>query len=395
MVATTVKKPIATVRGYSVSESTVGEFDTLPEGRVDRAAKIIRGVKVLGLESVNTARLAGFPAALGDDILDMPYGYAEQALADAVPLYENARVFFDHPKTGIDSAGRRVTTLSERQFRSLVGRLVNVRFVPGSGLFADLEYLESEPLSAKLVEAAERMPEQIALSHRAYVHPVRLGDRVVVDRVLHVTSVDIVTENPGTTETLFESAPTMADPIMTPTPPVTEGAEGLPGAAAPAAVTDPKEALKAGTKAAINAVVDGEGTAADKGTKIVSLLEQLELGLAAIGGGSAAKPAAGADAGTKAAESANAEQLRLAMAKTGAVTVLETAGVRVTTARINMIASMPEADRASVLEQFKTLDGANVLESGTVPARSGGAGPAGAAPVAAFSHDGFLAGLKG
>ena len=50
--------------------------------RVDRAAGVIRGVKVLGLESKNGRT------------------YLAEALAQAVPLYEGAKVNVNHSKHG-------------------------------------------------------------------------------------------------------------------------------------------------------------------------------------------------------------------------------------------------------------------------------------------------------
>ncbi|HEY2838457.1 MAG TPA: hypothetical protein VGJ26_04885, partial [Pirellulales bacterium] len=49
--------------------------------RVDRAAGVIRGVKILGLESQNGR------------------SYLPEALAAAAPLYEGAKVNVNHPKS--------------------------------------------------------------------------------------------------------------------------------------------------------------------------------------------------------------------------------------------------------------------------------------------------------
>ena len=79
--------------------------------RVDRAAGRIRGVKVLGLESRNGRT------------------YLPEALAQAVPLYEGAKVNVNHPKGGPQSP---------RDYQDRIGAIRNVALRPGEGLFADL-----------------------------------------------------------------------------------------------------------------------------------------------------------------------------------------------------------------------------------------------------------------
>lgn len=385
---------------YQVREAWYGPGMPLSDGqtRIDTEAKIIRGVKVVGLESVNTARIAGFPDALGEDVMDEPYAYAEEALQEALPLYEGARVFFDHPSSEIDEDGRRVTTSTDRKFRDRLGKLINCVFVAGQGIFADLQYLASEPLVPKLLEAAVDMPETIALSHRAYVMPSRIGNRVVVTKVSHVTSVDLITENPGTTKNLFESsAPMAGEPEKKEPPKATEnmlpgGAtppareDDLPGAGGAAApvTTDPKEAILNGICAACDAIIRGEGTAQEKLDKMKPLLENQDTMNEALGGG-AGKAAGDAE------ESAARTQLRL---RDEAMGVLEAAGVKVTKARIAVIAATPKEAHQAVLGEYARLDGVTLLESTPVPARSGGAGPTPAQPAGEWSADDMMKRLE-
>src|SRR5262245_25861628 len=98
----------------------------LPQGtaRVDRAAGVIRGVKVLGRFSPNTHDVEG---ADGTE-------YTVAALARAAPLYENLKVNVDHPP--------RKEPGKDRSSYDRLGKLVNVRATQ-EGLFADLKLLKS------------------------------------------------------------------------------------------------------------------------------------------------------------------------------------------------------------------------------------------------------------
>lgn len=169
-----------------------------PTGRVDRNSRVIRGVKVLGLKSRNSARVIGIDS-------DEPYSYSLEALRSAIPLYENCKVFIDHPVFAYDSRGGRRMADGDRQVKDYFGRLVNVRVAP-DGLYADLEYLATHPLAESVLEVAERMPEQLAMSHHAYTRPtVKADGSVVIEHISEVHSVDLIAAKPGTTASLFES----------------------------------------------------------------------------------------------------------------------------------------------------------------------------------------------
>jgi hypothetical protein len=79
--------------------------------RVDRTAGVIRGVKLLGLRSRNGRR------------------YLDSALAEAVGLYEGAKVNINHPKGH---------PLAPRDYQDRLGLISGVEFRANEGLFGDL-----------------------------------------------------------------------------------------------------------------------------------------------------------------------------------------------------------------------------------------------------------------
>lgn len=180
------------------------EFSGEAASRVDRANRVIRGVKILGLQSRNSARVLGVNS-------DQKYSYAPEAIAEAQPLYEGIGVYVDHPKVQYDRSGARQVASEPRKTADRFGRIVNVRSEP-SGLFGDLEYIASHPLAEFVCETAERMPEQLAMSQNAFGGPtVKPDGRVVIERISSVESVDVIGEKPGTTSSLFESQATLPE----------------------------------------------------------------------------------------------------------------------------------------------------------------------------------------
>lgn len=161
---TTTRQP----KPQRFTEKTIGSFE-----RIDREAGLIRGVRVIGLESKNGRR------------------YLREAVQAARPLYEGARVYLDHQEKG------------ERPIGSRWGRLINVREAEDGGLRADLEYLKDHPLTDQILEAAERF-QDIGLSHDSLGRSrMQEGERVVYE-IVEVNSVDLV-EKPATTSNLWES----------------------------------------------------------------------------------------------------------------------------------------------------------------------------------------------
>jgi hypothetical protein len=158
--------------------------------KVDRDKGVIRDVLVLGLKSRN-----------GRD-------YSPQALKKAAALYESKVVNVGHPP--------RSEPGKERTFDERFGWLDNIR-ESSDGLRGDLNYLKSDPRAEKFCEAAERNPSMFGLSHNAEGRTVRHGDKLLVEEIEQVRSVDIVSD-PATTRSLFESMGdnTMPDPNTMP-----------------------------------------------------------------------------------------------------------------------------------------------------------------------------------
>ncbi|MGD0899220.1 MAG: hypothetical protein ABR915_15395 [Thermoguttaceae bacterium] len=143
----------------------------------DRTAGVIRGVKILGLESRNGRT------------------YLPEALAQAASLYENAKVNVNHPKP---SPG------APRDYQDRIGVIRNVT-PQGDGLFADFHFNPKHGLAEQLLWDAEHAPENVGFSHNVEARTARRGDRVVVEAITRVQSVDLVAD-PATTRGLFESS---------------------------------------------------------------------------------------------------------------------------------------------------------------------------------------------
>lgn len=151
--------------------------------KVDAQAGVIYGVKVLGLSSRNGRR------------------YSEQALQQAVPLYEGARVNINHPKGD---------ATAPRDYRDRLGFLRAVRYREGEGLFADLHFNPKHDVAERLIWDAEHAPQNVGLSHNVLAHVEHRGETPVVTEIHRVLSVDLVAD-PATTSGLFESLPSSPD----------------------------------------------------------------------------------------------------------------------------------------------------------------------------------------
>jgi hypothetical protein len=154
--------------------------------RVDRAAGVVYGVKVLGTTSPNSHGVRGVDGTV----------YTADALRRAAPLYEGVAVNADHPPRSQPNA--------ERSSWDRLGRLRNVR-VERDGTFADLHLLKSHPLAERVLEAATSMPDAYALSHNAVGKGEARGGKYVVTEIPEVHSVDLVADG-GTNRSLFEGA---------------------------------------------------------------------------------------------------------------------------------------------------------------------------------------------
>jgi hypothetical protein len=146
--------------------------------RVDRGAGVIRGVKILGLASRNGRR------------------YREEALIQAVGLYEGAKVNINHPKGH---------PLAPRDYQDRLGVVRGVMFRPGEGLFGDLHFNPKHALSEQLVWDAEHAPQNVGISHNVLARVSRSGDETVVEAITKVQGIDLVAD-PATTSGLYEHA---------------------------------------------------------------------------------------------------------------------------------------------------------------------------------------------
>jgi hypothetical protein len=178
-------------------------------GRVDRKAKLIRGVKILGFHSRNPG------SVLGKDFANMTgYDYDPSAIKAALLLYEGAPVNLDHLDAKRDNNGMRVTN-SSRHVKERFGKLQNVR-VETDGAYADIRYVDNHPLTPMVLEAAEEMPDVFTMSHHAHGEVDKgKNNRAKVTKINQVHSVDLIAERPGTTTSLFESSSMDDDGAMT------------------------------------------------------------------------------------------------------------------------------------------------------------------------------------
>jgi hypothetical protein len=144
--------------------------------RVDRNGGLLRGVKLIGLESQNGRR------------------YRPEALAAAVGLYEGAKVNVNHPHNG---------PLAPRDYRDRLGVVRQVEFRPAEGLFGNLHFNPKHALAEQLAWDAENNPRNVGFSHNVLARLAREGDVTVVEAITHVQSVDLVAD-PAATQGLFE-----------------------------------------------------------------------------------------------------------------------------------------------------------------------------------------------
>ena len=145
--------------------------------RVDAQAGVIRGVKLLGLESRNGRR------------------YLPSALGEAAALYEGVKVNVNHPKG---------SPLAARDYQDRLGSIRNVR-AAADGLFGDLHFNPKHALAEQLAWDAAHAPENVGFSHNVEARTSRLRGQTVVEAILKVQSVDLVAD-PATTRSLYESA---------------------------------------------------------------------------------------------------------------------------------------------------------------------------------------------
>jgi hypothetical protein len=124
-----------------------------------------------------------------------------ETLAQAAPLYEGAKVNVNHPKG--NPAG-------PRDYQDRIGTIRQVTVRPGEGLFGDFCFNPKHALAEQLAWDAEHAPENVGFSHNVEAKVARRGERVIVEAITRVQSVDLVAD-PATTRGLFEAASAATD----------------------------------------------------------------------------------------------------------------------------------------------------------------------------------------
>lgn len=155
--------------------------------RVDAEAGVVRGVKILGLHSRNGRT------------------YLPEALFAAMPLYEGAKVNVNHPKG---------SALGPRDYQDRIGVIRNVAVRPAEGMFGDFHFNPKHALAEQLIWDALHAPENVGFSHNVEARTSRQGERLAVEAIIKVQSVDLVAD-PATTRGLFESAAGDAQSVET------------------------------------------------------------------------------------------------------------------------------------------------------------------------------------
>src|SRR5262245_27495922 len=175
-----------------VSEASV---TLTADSRVDVEAGVIRGAKVLGIQSRNRRT------------------YPDALLRERHAIYEGAAVFADHDY-------QQLRTGRARPLSQWGGVLRSVCHRPGSGIFGDVHCLKQTDAGRTILEAAARMPERFRLSAMHLIDSRKEADgSETVTALIECWSVDAVTR-PATTRTLFEEEePPMADDALPPPDP--------------------------------------------------------------------------------------------------------------------------------------------------------------------------------
>jgi len=332
---------------------------------IDKAAGVIRGVKVIGNKSRNGRT------------------YPTKMLQEAVPVYEGSRIYLDHVVPAKNG------TTGPRSIRDKWGVLKNVRVSEDGGLRADIHYLVNHSQTPVLIEAAERMPETFGMSHDASGDEVSIpGGLKEVTKIHKVNSVDIVND-PATNSGLFESKDfpmkktikeiaankskfakiledmISGDPMMAEMP-VESSMDQMDDAGEPIEST-PEEQVEHAFKAALVSVLDDpELDIPGKLAKLKTIMQASETAMAAITGEGKAKTpppdkassegsmeGSGGETGNL-REELEATRAELQSIKTEAACrkLLESSNRAVDPFRLKVLATLPEADRPALVESW-------------------------------------------
>ena len=167
------------------SEQVVEQFDffmtedSAVEELEDGGGTMVRGMKLLGLESKNgrTYDTHGVRST-GSDRLT------------------GARVFLNHPAQATDA----------RRYEDQIGSVVSARYREGQGHFGDVRFNPKPAVYEQLMWDIRNNPSGLGMSINASLKVNRRRDsagRIVVEGIHSIRSVDIVT-HPATTNGVFE-----------------------------------------------------------------------------------------------------------------------------------------------------------------------------------------------
>ena len=193
------------------------------EDRIDEAAHIIRGVKVVGKVSAHG------------------YEYSPKAVTEAKNAYEGARVYVGH---------KRETATRTGSYGERLGVLKNYRVQEGEG-YADLHYNPKHPQAEQFLYDVRNSPNLLGFSHHADIIVRKSNGKTVVESIDKVHSVDLVNV-PATTKGVFESE---ADSMLT--------LKQMIEAAAPKSLTVLEDMMSGGTMSPDMPVEAPEGSGAD------------------------------------------------------------------------------------------------------------------------------------
>lgn len=180
MAKTPVKKPATQIQA---TESFGLGFPTTEQPDLEKG--IVRGVKIVGLESKNGR--------------DYPGPVIQSAIRAGV--YEGAKVNIDH--------GGNPTTA--RGYRDRFGVIRNAEYREAEGGFGDFHFNPKHQLAEQFIWDVRNNPSSLGFSHNATLKlnpKTNQRGRVVVEQIVAVRHVDLVAD-PATTKSLFESDNTM------------------------------------------------------------------------------------------------------------------------------------------------------------------------------------------
>ena len=150
---------------------------------VDRENRVIRGVKLLGEQSVNSIQVDGKRYN--------GYAYPRSTREAAASHYEGKFVYFNHRRDR-----------SPRDLNDKAGWFEGVH-EKGDGLYGDYHWL-TDARNDKIADAAERNPRAFGFSHDAGGNPRVVNGKVEIQSIEFVESVDVV-DSGATVKSLFES----------------------------------------------------------------------------------------------------------------------------------------------------------------------------------------------